>query len=182
MAGGPWSSQLSSLPTSTHGAIRLEPTSNTANGCATDFERAEFDPENPLNPDLAILIAQVRAQNQTLAGSSASQFLPPITQVDSRRALLAVVPDLLKDLQDDTANVLLTLARVSHTLATEEFTSKDAAADWAMSRLPASCHPTLTKARDVYLGTAVDDWTSDQSGAQATADQLVAEIRRAAET
>jgi hypothetical protein len=70
-----------------------------------------------------------------------------------RRAIVAEVPGLLEDLEPDTRNVLLTLARVWVTLDTGEIRSKDAAADWAIERLPAARGEVLALARDGYLGS-----------------------------
>jgi streptomycin 3"-adenylyltransferase len=47
------------------------------------------------------------------------------------------VPELLGEQATDTRNVLRTLARGRHSLATGEIRSKDAAAEWAVVRLRA---------------------------------------------
>jgi streptomycin 3"-adenylyltransferase len=80
-----------------------------------------------------------------------------------------VVPDLLDDLETDTSNVLLTLARVAHTLATGAFASKDGAADWALPRVSGRARPALQRARGVYVGAERDSW-----------DELEAEVNHAA--
>ena len=77
---------------------------------------------------------------------------------DLDRAMLDGVPDLLADLEDDTANVLLTLARIWNTLATGVISPKDVAADWAMERLPVERQAGLVRARAVYVGDALDRW------------------------
>jgi hypothetical protein len=48
------------------------------------------------------------------------------------------LPSLVADLESDTRNVLLTLARMWTTVATGRIVSKDAAAAWALERLPPS--------------------------------------------
>jgi streptomycin 3"-adenylyltransferase len=90
---------------------------------------------------------------------------------------MAGIPGLLDDLEGDTANVLLTLARIWLTLATGEIRPKDVAADWALERLSARYRPPLSRARAVYLGDAPDAWQDVWPEARATADSLVATIQ-----
>jgi streptomycin 3"-adenylyltransferase len=100
----------------------------------------------------------------TLAGDTAlygpppGQLLDPVPLVDLRRAIVAGVPQLLRDLDQDTRNVLLTLARIWTTLATDSIRSKDAAADWALERLPSEHRAVLAHARAVYLGEEKERW------------------------
>lgn len=68
------------------------------------------------------------------------------------------VPGLLGELAEDTRNVLLTLARAWVTLDTGAVVSKDAAAGWALGRLPGEHRPALAHAREVYLGEAEENW------------------------
>jgi streptomycin 3"-adenylyltransferase len=72
------------------------------------------------------------------------------------------VPELLGDLDTDTRNVLLTLARSWTSLATGVIRSKDAAADWALPRLPAEHRAVLAHARAVYLGDEDEDEDEDE--------------------
>jgi len=142
-----------------------------------EFERGEVDPAKPDNPDLALMIEMVRRSGRPLVGSPAGELLPPVPEDDLRAALVGVVPDLMADLDTDTANVLLTLARVWHTLETGEFTSKDAAADWAITRLDSTAVQPLATARDTYLGDATDSsW--DVRAVHELADRLVERIER----
>jgi hypothetical protein len=53
------------------------------------------------------------------------------------------------DLEGDTTNALLTLARIRCTLETGTIHSKEAAASWVLEREP---DPALAHAREVYLG------------------------------
>jgi streptomycin 3"-adenylyltransferase len=142
-----------------------------------EFERGEVDPDKPDNPDLALMIEMVRRNGRPLVGPPADELLPPVPEDDLRAALVGVVPDLMADLDTDTANVLLTLARVWHTLETGEFTSKDAAADWAITRLDSTGSRALVLARDTYLGAAMDSsW--DVDAVRELADRVVAKIQR----
>jgi streptomycin 3"-adenylyltransferase len=85
----------------------------------------------------------------------------------------------MDELDRDTRNVLLTLARIWTTLATGTIRSKDAAADWALPRLPAEHRPVLTHARAVYLGDREERWDDDlRPGVRPCADFLVDAIKR----
>ena len=117
-----------------------------------EFDAGELPPSGP-NPDLTLLVAMVRATSRPLVGPPAAELLDPVPAADIRRAIVDSTPGLMADIDSDTANVLLTLARGWYTLLTGDFASKDAAADWAIPLLPASHRPALARARDAYLGT-----------------------------
>ena len=85
-------------------------------------------------------------------GPPPGEVLDPVPHEDVRRASVAGVPHLLADLEGHTRNVVLTLARIWTTLVTGAIRSKDAAADWALLRLPEEHRPVLARARAVYLG------------------------------
>ncbi len=116
------------------------------------------DPPSP-TPDLAPVLAMVLAGNRPLLGPPPAEVLDPVPPGDLRLAMRDVVPGLLHDLDGDERNVILTLARVWTTLATGEIRSKDAAADWALERLPDEHRAVLEHARTVYLGEADEDWS-----------------------
>jgi streptomycin 3"-adenylyltransferase len=134
------------------------------------FDAGEERPWRTPNADLAIVVAQVRQSGTTLLGCSAGELLPDVPRADLARAMRDEIRFLLDDLETDTANVLLTLARIWHTLATDKFASKDKAADWALHRLPANGRATLKRARDIYLGRAKGSWQEQE----AWADELPA--------
>jgi streptomycin 3"-adenylyltransferase len=147
---------------------------------------AEFDagaprPWSTINPDLVIVLAQVRRTSTALAGPAAAELVPELGPADLRRAMTDEIGSLLDDLEPDTANVLLTLARIWHTLATGGFTTKDAAADWAMAQI-AEPLPPLLLARDEYLGAvpgdpiAVDQWAGLYAEARSAARLLIGRI------
>ncbi|WBB90710.1 aminoglycoside adenylyltransferase family protein [Verrucosispora sp. WMMC514] len=101
--------------------------------------------------DLALVVAAVRAGDHPLAGPPPARLLGAVPRADVVRASVAGVPGLLDDLDGDTRNVLLTLARVWFTVATGEVRAKDVAADWALARLPPEHRPVLAHARRLYL-------------------------------
>jgi streptomycin 3"-adenylyltransferase len=130
-------------------------------------------------PDLAPLIAMVLLGNRPLLGPPPAQVLDPVPAHDLRRAIVAGVPNLLNDLESDTRNVLLTLARIWTTLATGEIRSKDAAADWVVPRLPAEHRPVLARARAMYVGDEPEgDWSDAMAAVRRHTDHVVAQIAR----
>jgi streptomycin 3"-adenylyltransferase len=85
---------------------------------------------------------------------------------------------LLQNLGNDTRNVLLTLGRIWCTLATDEIRAKDAAADWALARLPEEHRAPLARARAIYLGDEEERWDDLAPRVRPHAGYVVAEIRR----
>jgi streptomycin 3"-adenylyltransferase len=146
-----------------------------------DFERGDRQPWRNPNPDLAVLLTSARHMSRPLLGPPASDAFDAVPQRDLVQAMTDELPTLLDDLDGDTRNVILTLARMWVTLATGEIRSKDAAADWALARLPDEARPALEHARAIYLGEQPEDWSGQEAGVAPLVDRLVAEIRRLAE-
>ena len=155
-----------------------------------EWLRAEFDAGDPRpwktpSPDLLIVLAQVRLASTPIFGPAAAEILPEIPATDLARAMTDEIGSLLDDLEPDTANVLLTLARIWHTLATGGFTSKDAAVDWALKQIDEPL-PALEMARDDYLSSAPDSaadsalqgdrWPDLQAEARSAARLLIGRI------
>ncbi len=150
-----------------------------------EWLRREFGTGGPPRPepmpDLALLITMVLAGDRPLIGPPPAQVLDPVPHADLVRAAVAGTPALLQDLDDDTRNVLLTLARVWATLATGRIMPKDAAAQWALARLPPEHHPVLRHVRYLYLHRRYsdEDWTAElRAGVRPLADHVLAEIDR----
>lgn len=142
------------------------------------YERGFVPGPEPM-PDLAPLLTMVMLADAPLHGPPPADLLAPVPPADLRRAITAGVPDLLAELDTDTRNVLLTLARIWTTLATGAIRSKDAAADWALARLPAEHRPALGHARAVYLGDEEERWGDGVlPGVRPCADHLVRAIER----
>ncbi|MEU3658038.1 aminoglycoside adenylyltransferase family protein [Streptomyces sp. NPDC032161] len=114
-------------------------------------------------PDLALVLAVVLAGDHALTGPPPAELLDPVPHTDLVRATVEAIPELLADLDDDTRNVLLTLARVWATLATGEIKTKDAAAHWAVAHLPPEHRPVLEHARHLYLTCHYQDevWSEE---------------------
>ena len=155
--------------------LRLPPRTDFQYGewLRDDFDAGRVDPAQPENPDLLILLAQVRLTGQALRGAPATEVIAEVPAADLKRAVLDSVEGLLADLDTDTTNVLLTLARIWYTLKTDEFTTKDAAAEWAAARISAS--GSLRRAAAMYRGDEPDQWTSTE--ARDAARELVDLIR-----
>lgn len=118
-----------------------------------EFERGDLAPwGSDVNPDLASLIRMVLASGKPLIGPPPSEVFDPVPSDDYRAALLEGFDGLENDLESDARNMILTAARIWSSLSTDELRSKDAAADWALERLPPEQQGVLSEARDIYLG------------------------------
>ncbi|MFJ4094308.1 aminoglycoside adenylyltransferase domain-containing protein [Kitasatospora sp. NPDC089913] len=145
-----------------------------------DYEAGAVPRPEPM-PDLALLITMVLAGDRPLAGPPPARVLDPVPHADLVRASLAGLPGLLDDLEQDTRNVLLTLARIWSTLATGRIDSKDTAADWALARLPSEHRAVLAHARRLYLDRrySEESWSAElRSRVRPHADRVLAEIDR----
>lgn len=156
---------------------RYPPTADLQYG---EWLRDEYEqgaiPEAETSPDLALLVTMVLLGDRPLIGPAPAALLDPVPPADLRRALLAGVPGLLADLEDDTRNVVLTFARIWTTLATGEIRSKDTAADWALARLPAEHRAVLARARELYLAGEHERWEDLRGRIRPHVDHVVREI------
>jgi Domain of unknown function (DUF4111) len=144
-----------------------------------EFERGELEPWEEINPDLASLIRMVLIAHTPLQGPAPTEIFDPIPRPDYIAALIHGIDGLLQDLESDTRNVVLTLARIWSGIVTDEVRSKDAAADWALSRLPEQHRDVLAEARSIYLDDQGQE-SNDLPRARAYADHVVAEIHKQA--
>ncbi|MCD7441339.1 DUF4111 domain-containing protein [Streptomyces lincolnensis] len=133
-------------------------------------------PGREVMPDLAPLLTMVLRGDAPLEGPPPAALLDPVPHEDLRRAIVAGVPELMAEVETDTRNVLLTLARVWVTLATGTIRSKDEAAAWVVERLPSEHRPVLERARAVYLGEREEGWDDLRSSVRPCAEHLVAAI------
>lgn len=145
-----------------------------------EFERGELTPWETPNPDIAPLLTMVLMGNRPLFGPPPAEVLDPVPHEDVVRAVLAGIPGLLADLEGDEANVVLTFARIWVTLATGAILAKDAAADWALERLPVEHRPVLARARSVYLGSDDDRWDDLRPAIRPHVDHVLGQIGRLA--
>ena len=170
-----------------HSEINPWRPSPTADFLYGEWLREEFTANGPPRPgplpDLALAVTSALAGDRALLGPPPSRVLDPVPHADLVRASVAGVPELLGELHEDTRNVLLTLARVWATLATGGILPKDAAADWALDRLPPEHRPVLAHARDLYRTSTYDEETwppALRARLRAHVDEVVARIERLA--
>jgi aminoglycoside 9-adenylyltransferase len=142
------------------------------------YEKGDVPAERP-QPDLAIVVAQTRANGVTLRGPAPRDLLDPVPAEDLRRALRDALPALLGDLLGDERNVLLTLARMWRTAVTGEFGPKDAAAAWAAARLPGEQGGLLGLAGRAYVGACADEGLGLAAGLPALVERLRLEVEEA---
>ncbi|HEY8940188.1 MAG TPA: AadA family aminoglycoside 3''-O-nucleotidyltransferase [Cellvibrio sp.] len=111
-----------------------------------------------IDADLAILLTKVRQHGIALVGASAADFFVPIPEHDLLKTMVDTL-DLWNspaDWEGDEKHVVLTLARIWNSVATGQIIPKDAAASWAIERLPVKYLPLLLDARQSYLGLGTD--------------------------
>ncbi|SDI80017.1 aminoglycoside nucleotidyltransferase ANT(9) [Natribacillus halophilus] len=142
-----------------------------------EFEKGQVQ-EPTYDPDLAIVLAQVRVNSVFLTGPHASDILDPVPMTDIRRAIKESLPELMEEMKGDERNVILTLARMWQTVAVGEISPKDVAAEWAIPRLPKDHATLLELARKAYRGEFVDKW----EGLEAEVTALVFYMKNAIES
>jgi predicted nucleotidyltransferase len=144
------------------------------------FQRGELEPwPSSTNPDLALLITMSLLAGATLAGPPPSEIFDPIPRADVIDALIGGIEAIVQDIDWDTRNVVLTLARIWGGVATSAVQSKDAAAEWALPRLGPEHRAVLARARGIYLGTDQEHWDDMQDSIRPFADAVIAEIEAA---
>ncbi len=123
------------------------------------FQQGKYEPwESKEMPDLAILITQILLASKTLAGPEPHHLLCKVPYEDFISALKDALPLLISDIESDTRNMVLTLARIWCTVTTDILCSKTSAADWAMQRLPKNNHSVMKRAKAICEGNEEDYW------------------------
>jgi len=147
------------------------------------FKSGNVEPwPKTLKPDLALLITMVLLADTPVLGPRPSELFDPVPDQDLLSAMLSDIDRLRDDVNSDTRNVVLTLARIWSTAATGVIRSKDAAAEWVLDRLPESHHAVLARARAIYLGDLAEGWDDIQADIASCVDYLIGEIRNIAST
>jgi predicted nucleotidyltransferase len=146
-----------------------------------EFERGELTPwTTTRSPDLAVLTTMALAADTPLLGPPPADVFDPVPHEDLLRAVVDGIEPLLGDLDSDTRNVILTLARMWSTVATGAVRSKDAAARWALDRLPPEHRAVLARARAIHLGEEGERWDDLEPQVEPHVDRVVGEIMRLA--
>jgi Aminoglycoside adenylyltransferase, C-terminal domain len=125
-----------------------------------------------------LLLHMAMLVDRPLCGPRPAEVFDAVPDGDLRRALRTCVDDVLRGLDDDITNMVLTLARVWTSMETGEIRSKDDAALWALDRLPDEHRAVLAHARAVYLGVANENWRELGPRVRPHADHVAAEIER----
>jgi len=143
------------------------------------FERGNATPwQNQEMPDLALIITQVLLKSHTLAGKKPEQLLVPVPYHDFMNAMLTDLDRLADDIEDDTRNVLLTLARIWSTIETNTIRSKPEAADWALDRLPLKHQTVLERAKLICTGKKEEYWEDLSNAIKPCADVMRSHINQ----
>ncbi len=143
------------------------------------FEHGNIEPWSTKEmPDLALLITQILLASDTLLGANPEQLLCTVPYKDVVTAIGDALPNLMLELDSDTRNVLLTLARIWSTVATDAIRSKPAAAGWAINRLPEKYHPVMERARAICKGEEKEHWDDIQELIKPCADFLLREAHK----
>lgn len=94
-----------------------------------EWLREQFDkgaiPEPTYDPDLAILLSQLRENSINLFGPEATEVIEPVPMTDIRRAIKESLPGLIASIEGDERNVILTLACLAHLQSSVFKLSKD---------------------------------------------------------
>jgi streptomycin 3"-adenylyltransferase len=141
------------------------------------FERGEHEPwGETANLNLASAITMALVGDTALFGPPAAEVFDPVPRSDYRRSVLSYIGEAETDLDWDTRNVILTLARIWSAVATDDVHSKESAAAWALARLPAEQRPVLERALAIYRGEAEEGWDDVRPQVEAYAKYVMGEI------
>jgi predicted nucleotidyltransferase len=130
------------------------------------------------DPDLASLITQVLAADVALIGPPPPKVFDPVPFPDVLDAIVVGVDHWVGNIDEDTRNGILALARIWSASATGSLHSKDAAAAWALDRLPEDYKAVLARARAIYLGGEEDHWDDVREQVRGYVEYVVEEIDR----
>lgn len=145
----------------------------------TEFESGKLNPwKTTESPDLAIVITQLLLANKILYGPSPSELLPSVPYRDFVTASIAEVDNLISELESDTRNVLLTLARIWSTVETDSIWSKQDAATWAIERLPEPYKIIFENARSFMMGNTEEYWDGVKDQLQPCVDFIRDQIKK----
>lgn len=119
-----------------------------------DIESGKI-PQRYVEPDVILLLFQARSSSIVLYGVPAENLLPEIGFEKINKAILHSLPALMKTINGDERNVLLTLARMWYSLSSQK---KDIAAYWAAENVPEELAYLLIMAAEGYTGKIKDCW------------------------
>lgn len=143
-----------------------------------DINAGVFEPAMA-DHDLAILLAKVRRHSVALYGPPAHEFFDEVPAIDLQRSLLETLSqwNTEADWEGDERNIVLALVRIWYTAMTGDIASKDAAAGWALQRLPLEHKHVVMAARDAYLGLEAVDLAAYPKERAALLDYIRSSVR-----
>jgi predicted nucleotidyltransferase len=143
------------------------------------FEHGNTEPWRAKEmPDLALLVTQILLASNTLVGAGPDQLLCKVPYKDFMAAIIDGLPHLMSDLDSDVRNVLLTLARIWSTVATDAIRAKPAAADWVINHLPEKYRPVMERAKAICKGEEKEHWDDIQELIKPCADFMLSEANK----
>lgn len=143
------------------------------------FEEGVIEPwPTKVLPNLALVITQLLLSNKILLGPSPHTLLDPVPYKDFLHASTKEIDSLLGDIDWDTRNVLLTLARIWSTVETDTIRSKKDAASWTIDKLPKEYKPLLEKAMSILLGEENENWEDVKELIKPSADFMIEQIKK----
>lgn len=142
-----------------------------------EFESGNIEPwTSKVMTNLAIMVTQLLLANKKLLGPNPDQLLTKVPYQDFIFATIDSLGSLMTDLNWDTRNVLLTLARVWSTMKTDQIRSKIDAAVWVINRLPEECQPVMERAKAICIGEKDEYWDDLAAFIQPCAEFMVSQI------
>lgn len=126
--------------------------------------------------DLALIVTQILLASRTLIGVNPNQLLCNVPYKDFMTSMIDSLPNLMLDLNSDIRNVLLTLARIWGTVATDMIYSKPVAADWVINRLPEQYRSVMKRAMLICKGEEKEHWDDIQELIKPCANFMLNEI------
>lgn len=143
------------------------------------FEAGQIEPwPSKILPNLALVITQLLLSNKTLFGPNPHQLLPRVPYEDFFNATTLEIANLMRDLESDTRNVLLTLARIWCTLETNTIQSKSNAATYAIERLPKEYKLVVDNARLILHGDKEENWIGLENHIEKCAEFMMDQIKK----
>lgn len=144
-----------------------------------DFEAGSIEPwpNNKKMPNLALIITQLLLSNKVLYGPKPDELLNAIPYKDFVTGTTAEIGFLMNEIDWDTRNILLTLARIWTTLETDTIRSKEAATSWAIEKLPNEFKPVLEYAKAVLLGEKEENWNELKDLINPCAEYMIEKIK-----
>lgn len=144
-----------------------------------DFESGKIEPWPTKElPNLTLVITQLLLSNKIVFGPNPTTLLEPVPYKDFILATTREIDSVSNDIDWDTRNVLLTLARIWSTIETDKIRSKADAATWTIDKLPEKYKPILVRAKAILLGEVNENWKDIKTLIQPCANFIIEQIKR----